>query len=99
MDAVLPTFPYIHQHTIGQRLKRCFALPWIADYRDPLVGNRELLCHRLDAAHGPVVPDTVSPGRAFGDGILPDALAHSQLQPHHDRRRWGMATRPGARRR
>ena len=39
MDAVLSTFPYIHQHTIGQRLKRRFALPWIADYRDPIIGN------------------------------------------------------------
>jgi glycosyltransferase involved in cell wall biosynthesis len=36
---VLSTVPYIHDHTIGYCLKRRFGLPWIADYRDPIVGN------------------------------------------------------------
>ena len=39
MDAVLSTVPYIQDHTIAYRLKREFGLPWIADYRDPIVGN------------------------------------------------------------
>ena len=39
MDAVLSTVPYIQDHIIGYRLKKKFDLPWIADYRDPIVGN------------------------------------------------------------
>src|ERR1019366_6884022 len=39
MDAVLSTVPYIQDHIIGYRLKKNFNLPWIADYRDPIVGN------------------------------------------------------------
>ena len=39
MDAVLSTVPYIQDHVIAYRLKRKFRLPWIADYRDPIVGN------------------------------------------------------------
>jgi glycosyltransferase involved in cell wall biosynthesis len=38
-DAVLSTFPYINVHGVAYRLKKRFGLPWIADYRDPLVGN------------------------------------------------------------
>jgi len=39
MDAVLSTVPYIQDHVIAYRLKKKFKLPWIADYRDPIVGN------------------------------------------------------------
>jgi glycosyltransferase involved in cell wall biosynthesis len=39
MDAVLSTVPYIQNHIIAYRLKKKFGLPWIADYRDPIVGN------------------------------------------------------------
>lgn len=39
MDAVLSTFPYVQQHMVGYQLKKEFGIPWIADYRDPLVGN------------------------------------------------------------
>jgi glycosyltransferase involved in cell wall biosynthesis len=39
MDAVLSSFPYIQSHIIAHRLKKKFGLPWIADYRDPIVGN------------------------------------------------------------
>ena len=39
MDAVLSTVPYIHAHSIAYGLKKQFGLPWIADYRDPMVGN------------------------------------------------------------
>ena len=39
MDAVLSTVPYIQDHLIGYRLKKYAGLPWIADYRDPIVGN------------------------------------------------------------
>ena len=39
MDAILSTIPPIHSHSIGYRLKQEFALPWVADYRDPVVGN------------------------------------------------------------
>jgi glycosyltransferase involved in cell wall biosynthesis len=39
MDAVFSTVPYIQSHVIAYRLKKKFGLPWIADYRDPIVGN------------------------------------------------------------
>lgn len=39
MDAVLSTVPYIQDHAIAYRLKKQFGLPWIADYRDPIIGN------------------------------------------------------------
>ena len=39
MDAVLSTIPPIHDHTIAYALKKRSGLPWIADYRDPVVGN------------------------------------------------------------
>ena len=39
MDAVLSTVPYIHAHSIAYGLKKQFGLPWVADYRDPMVGN------------------------------------------------------------
>ncbi len=38
-DAVLSTFPYLNVHMAAYQLKKQFGLPWIADYRDPLVGN------------------------------------------------------------
>jgi glycosyltransferase involved in cell wall biosynthesis len=39
MDAVLSTVPYIQDHVIAHQLKKKLGLPWIADYRDPIVGN------------------------------------------------------------
>lgn len=39
MDAVLSTVPFIQDHVIAYRLKKKFGLPWVADYRDPIVGN------------------------------------------------------------
>jgi len=39
IDAVFSTVPYIQDHVIAYRLKKEFGLPWIADYRDPIVGN------------------------------------------------------------
>ncbi|HEY5178075.1 MAG TPA: glycosyltransferase [Terriglobales bacterium] len=38
-DAVLSTIPPIHGHTVAYLLKKRTGLPWIADYRDPVVGN------------------------------------------------------------
>lgn len=37
--AVLSTFPPLHAHAAALRLSRNCGLPWIADFRDPLVGN------------------------------------------------------------
>jgi len=39
IDAVLSTVPYIQDHVIGYRLKQRNGLPWVADYRDPIIGN------------------------------------------------------------
>ena len=39
VDAVLSTIPPIHGHTVAYLLKKRTGLPWIADYRDPVVGN------------------------------------------------------------
>ncbi|MDQ6706304.1 MAG: glycosyltransferase [Acidobacteriota bacterium] len=39
VDAVISTFPPINGHLAALALKRVFKLPWIADFRDPLVGN------------------------------------------------------------
>lgn len=39
IHAVLSTSPPYTTHLIGQKIKRSFHLPWIADFRDPWVGN------------------------------------------------------------
>ncbi len=36
-SVVLSSFPPVNTHLIAYRLKRRFAVPWIADFRDPLV--------------------------------------------------------------
>jgi len=35
-DAILSTFPIASAHLIGRNLQRRFALPWVADFRDPM---------------------------------------------------------------
>ena len=37
--AILSTIPPVPDHWIGARLSREFQVPWIADFRDPLVGS------------------------------------------------------------
>ena len=37
--AVISTFPPINTHLVGSWVHKRYGLPWIADYRDPLVGN------------------------------------------------------------
>jgi glycosyltransferase involved in cell wall biosynthesis len=37
--AIVSTFPPINSHLVGSWAHRKFGVPWIADYRDPLVGN------------------------------------------------------------
>lgn len=39
ISAVYSTFPSLNVHLVAMALKRRYRLPWIADFRDPLVGN------------------------------------------------------------
>lgn len=38
-DVILSTHPPLSAHWLARRLKRTFGVPWVADFRDPLVGN------------------------------------------------------------
>jgi glycosyltransferase involved in cell wall biosynthesis len=37
--AVISTFPPVNTHLAALRLKRRYQLPWVADFRDPMLGN------------------------------------------------------------
>lgn len=39
VSAIYSTFPSLNVHLVAMALKRRYGLPWIADFRDPLVGN------------------------------------------------------------
>jgi len=39
MDAVISTVPFLCDHVVGMALKTKYGTAWIADYRDPIVGN------------------------------------------------------------
>lgn len=39
ISAVLSSFPPLGTHLVGLWLKRRYSVPWIADFRDPFVGN------------------------------------------------------------
>ena len=38
-DVLFSTHPPMSAHLLARRLKRKFGVPWVADFRDPLVGN------------------------------------------------------------
>lgn len=39
MHAVLSTVPFLPDHLVALAIKRRYRVPWVADYRDPIVGN------------------------------------------------------------